>query len=103
MLEHDLVMAQYRRLRPAGVTGCDRVVDRLMNIQQNGSTGAGQPPRLGLRPDPKLMFLAQHGRVHALVQGGQVGVARSPDDGPWSRSSMRLTDAATMCCGLRST
>ena len=26
------------------------------------------------------MFLAQHGRVHALVQGGQVRVARGPDD-----------------------
>ena len=80
MLKHDLVVPQHRRLRPAGVPGCDRVVDRLMNIKQNGTTGARQPPRLGLRPDPKLMFLAQHGRVHTLVQGGQVRVARGRDD-----------------------
>jgi hypothetical protein len=57
MVEHDLVMAQYRRLRPAGVTSGDRVVDRLMNFQQNELAGAGQPPRLGLRPDPEIMFL----------------------------------------------
>jgi len=32
VLEHDLVMTEHHRLRPAGVTGRDRVEDRLMNF-----------------------------------------------------------------------
>jgi hypothetical protein len=51
-----------------------------MNFQQNGRAPARQPPRLGLRADPKLVFLSEHSRVHALVQGGQVRVACAPDD-----------------------
>ena len=80
MLEHDLMMAQHRPLRRPSVAGRDRVEDRPVNFQQNGRSRARQPPWLGLRANPKLVFLAEHGRVHALVQGGQVRVARGPDD-----------------------
>jgi len=80
MLEHDLMMAQHRRLRRSGVAGRDRVEDRLVNFQQYGRPRARQPPWLGLRADPKLVFLAEHDRVRAFVQGGQVRVARGPDD-----------------------
>jgi len=48
MLEHDLMMAQHRRLRRA----------------------------------------SEHGRVHALVQNGQMRVARGPADIAWNQAEL---------------
>ena len=74
MLEHDLVVAQHRRLRRADVTGCDRVVDRPVNIEQNETAGAGQPPRLGLRRAPRAQADLPHEEEARSARGSSEGV-----------------------------
>jgi hypothetical protein len=57
MLQHHLVMTQDRDPGSLGVAGGDRLIDRLMKIQQSRRSGRRQPGRLGLGPDPVLIFV----------------------------------------------